>query len=188
MRTYFRWVDRQSIWASAVRRAQGRLWVLVSGAFLLGVLTVLLRGNGTVLRSETDFAEPATPTSAELFLPNRDLLRRLERKHDVIQALLAGRIDLLEAAAHFGALNRQPPDFDWDQFRRMTPGADDEERLCRSVINFACVELGNSAPTRVEEVRDYYNRVLQEYLDRGPLRLPPVTDFPGADSPGDSSY
>jgi hypothetical protein len=103
----------------------------------------------------------------------REIVLRIERKDSLAEELLDGRLPLLQAAAHFQALDREAPAFNWEQFRRTFPGGDDEERHCREVIAFARAAFRKDP----EEQRATVSRLeaeLQGHLDRGDLRLPAV--------------
>src|SRR4051812_28338699 len=53
----------------------------------------------------------------------QERLPRLYARQRVARAVIAGRMTLLEAAAHVRALDRMPPALDWDVFRRAHQGA-----------------------------------------------------------------
>jgi hypothetical protein len=64
-----------------------------------------------------------------------------EARQRVARQVLAGRLSLLLAASRYQDLNECHDDFSWDQFRVHFPGANDDERACRQVIQFAKIEL-----------------------------------------------
>src|SRR5262245_35127848 len=66
---------------------------------------------------------------------------RLDAKYHIIEEVIAGRMALLEAAAHFRALDHQPPAFDWDAFYSSYPGPSEEERHCQEVTKYAACQL-----------------------------------------------
>jgi hypothetical protein len=95
----------------------------------------------------------------------RGLQRRIAAKDRLAAQVIEGRLALLDAAARFRDLDRQPPPFKWDWFR--DKGRSDEERHCREVIRFVRVQgqAGAAVAARLEaELRDL--------LDGGDLRLP----------------
>jgi hypothetical protein len=84
-------------------------------------------------------------------------LQRLEGKQQVIADLIAGRLDLLEAAARFGRLEKG------------SPGED--EQLCRRVIGWVDLALSDR-PERAEALTERLERELAAHLGRhGCLRL-----------------
>jgi hypothetical protein len=111
---------------------------------------------------------------AELERKGRAVMRRLERKERLAQAVLEGRLTLLEAAALFRTLDEGPPGFNWEQFRRSHAGDSDEERHCREVIKCVCPYPPEEAPRCREEARRRLGADLAEHLDHGTLRLPEV--------------
>jgi hypothetical protein len=112
-------------------------------------------------------------------------LERIDAKFLLMEEVTAGRMSLLEAAAHFRALNLAAVGKNWDRYRKEFPGATDEERHCREVLRWVqsieafdpCLWLAVS--TRME-------RELQAALAAGPIRLPTPTSVsrPVADRPG----
>src|SRR5262249_3174787 len=65
----------------------------------------------------------------------KEALRRcIEGKNRAVQAVLAGRADLLGAAAAFRDWQRGVPGYDWEAFRQAYPADSEEESLCLSVI------------------------------------------------------
>jgi hypothetical protein len=88
---------------------------------------------------------------------HRQALQRVEGKQQVIADLIAGRLDLLEAAARFAHLQ---PGF-----------SDDGERLCRSVIGWAYLALSDR-PERAEALTERLEQELAAHLERhGVVRL-----------------
>jgi hypothetical protein len=150
------------------------------------VRAVLLIGSGVVLATVALLVREATRKPAtgtveeqlrlgdELDEKARGAVRRMYHKERVLQLHLAGRLSLLEAAAHFRALDQEAPPFNWKQFREAIDGASDDERHCREVIGFvrAALEIRHS-PTAREEVQRR-EAELRQHLGRGPLRLPEV--------------
>jgi hypothetical protein len=108
--------------------------------------------------------------------------RSLEGKVAVAQDLAAGRLSLPEAAARCRDLDRQNPGFNWEEFRRTTPGASDEERHCREAIRLlrTNLPLGHSA---TEELARRLAAALQADLERGTLRLPGAEGPDGSPTP-----
>src|SRR5437660_8258106 len=95
--------------ALIARLVGGRRLLLVVMGLLVGALALLLRD-----RWKEGAPAPGQGSDREEVRAEENsqaLVRRLLRKERVIQALLAGRLSLLEAAAHFHAMHREPPRF-----------------------------------------------------------------------------
>jgi WD40 repeat protein len=101
----------------------------------------------------------------------RAIRRRIEAKNRLAAEVIDGRLTLLEAAARFRDLDREPPPFDRDAFRCSYPGASDDELLCREVIFFVRVEQRRRPGTDAGIVARL-EAELNERLGRGNLRLP----------------
>src|SRR5262249_12037999 len=95
-------------------------------------------------------------------------------KHQIVQEVIAGQMTLLEAAAHFRALDRQPPAFDWEAFRFSYPGPSEEERHCQEVTTYVANQLVDD-PCLAETLRERLKGELAEHLRHGTLALPEVT-------------
>jgi hypothetical protein len=97
---------------------------------------------------------------------------RLCRQTDVAEAVIEGRLTLLEAAACFRDLRASEPPDQRKVARRAFPAQSEQEWLCRLVIRFVKVMLQDkpgvpaSLAARLEEE-------LRQHLRRGPLSLPP---------------
>jgi hypothetical protein len=102
------------------------------------------------------------------------VLVRVEAKVRIIEELLAGRMDLLRAAALFSALNHRPPEFDWEEFRLLHTGESDEERHCRQVIAWVHGQLGASDPCAALAACDRLEGQLDRHLRAGTLVFPVV--------------
>jgi hypothetical protein len=94
---------------------------------------------------------------------------RIAVKAEVIDALVAGRLTLAEAAARFRKLNASagaPP----TAVKGAFPGATEEERLCRQVISWTtCVGSYESAHQTRERLEAELGRLLAQ---DGGIRLP----------------
>jgi hypothetical protein len=108
----------------------------------------------------------------------RAIFRRLKCKYQVVQAVLARQVTLLEAAAYFRALNHQPPAFDWDTFRALRPGDSDDERHCHEVIHWVYLAVTETDPCEAEAVRANLSGELSDHLRRGPIRLRETSELP----------
>lgn len=112
--------------------------------------------------------------SNELDAQRERILRWQEQMGEVVRAVIASRITLLEAAARFRELDRQLPEFNWEMFRQAYPGSSDAERHCRHVIASAEAELCRR-PQEAAGVVARLEAELQEHLKRdGAICLPDV--------------
>jgi hypothetical protein len=118
-----------------------------------------------VLRTQQQRAEELDTQLAEA--------RRFRARQDEIaQEVAAGRMTLLEGAAHFRQLSRAKADFNWSAFRLAYPGISDEERHCRQVIAFVARVL-DADPLEVEQVIACLEAELEAHRDRdGLIHLP----------------
>jgi hypothetical protein len=100
------------------------------------------------------------------------ILRRIAAKEEVIEQLVAGRIDLYTAAARFRALNDLPPQA-WDNLRLAFPGETIAEQACRQVIGSVESRQRHHSPGEAEDWACRLEADLQEHLQRyGTVRLP----------------
>jgi hypothetical protein len=63
-------------------------------------------------------------------------LARLAAKQEAVEAVIAGRLTVAEAAARFRSLDEAWPKFKRDEFRRSQPGATDDERYRNAVVEY----------------------------------------------------
>jgi hypothetical protein len=132
----------------------------------------LLERSRRELRARAAAAAGKFARDRELVERVRLMEVRVERKRQLVDQLLAGRLTLLEAAAGFRDLNRGPPALNWSAFRHTVPGGSDEERHCNQVIQFAACEMERVDPKRADEVHAALTEQLHEHLRRGTLVLP----------------
>jgi hypothetical protein len=97
---------------------------------------------------------------------NRDqVFRRMQDRVRVVKALIARRLKLFEAAAHFRALDASLPNQSvyrhW--LRSHHQGNSDEERLCRRVIECVRVEL-EDRPKLATEIVERLDAELRRHL------------------------
>jgi hypothetical protein len=104
----------------------------------------------------------------------RDLIARSRRKERVASLVLAGRLTLLEAAAHFRALNHMDPPIAWDAFRRL-PGESDDERHCYQVIIYVEAAIGTDDTESRKAIGGTLRTELRQHVGRGTLWLPEVS-------------
>lgn len=89
----------------------------------------------------------------------------------VVLLVSQGRMSLLEAAARWADLNRRPW-YDMRLFQEAHPGASDEEKYCRGMIEMVANLLAEQDPCQAEAVRAQLEHELDDHLRRGPLTLP----------------
>jgi hypothetical protein len=118
-----------------------------------------------------DDADPEAARGRKLVEAWQGVKRRIAEKERLAREVAEGRLGLLEAAARFRDLDRQPPEFHWEAFRRTVPGASDEERHCREVIGFVRGLLLDQ-PGADAAVPYRLEAELRARLDRGDLSLP----------------
>jgi hypothetical protein len=119
-------------------------------------------------------ADPAaqdTDAPEDLGQHLRDVTRRVLEKERLAADLFEGRLSLTAAAARYRDLEEQPPAFNWEAFRRLYPGASDDERHCREVIGYVRADLPYR-PGADPALADRLEAVLEDLLGRGDLRLP----------------
>jgi hypothetical protein len=90
---------------------------------------------------------------------------RLGNRERIADAVIAGRIGLLEAAARFGELNATalPSPID---LRDRFAGDSDEERCCRQVIAWVTTRLEHKSTAEAEMVASRLQEEMREYLLR----------------------
>jgi hypothetical protein len=107
----------------------------------------------------------------------RETDRALRGRAEVMDALIEGRCSLPEAATAFWEWNRSMSSFQWDNFRRVYPGATEGERCCRHVIQYIANRLEDQ-PDGGRAVVRRLEAELEECLRRGPVLLPGVEECP----------
>jgi hypothetical protein len=161
---------------------EGRL-VCGAGAMVIpaGLLLCVLswRPDLCDLPTIRDRLCPDQPGQGSLEQQVQEFDRRYAAKQAVEAELAAGRLSLLEAAAHFRALDHTGPPFNWEMFHQSWPGQTDDESHCREVIE----RLKNLPPSGCYQREELVGRLedeLRENLTRGTLRLPDIV-LTGAD-------
>jgi hypothetical protein len=96
----------------------------------------------------------------DLVSRDRAFMENIEGKKRVIDRVLAERLSLQEAAAQFHALNLLCPEYDWERFRKIFPGRDDEERHCRQVLYSVRLEV-RSRPSAYELLARLESQLLE---------------------------
>jgi hypothetical protein len=164
---------------SLIKRVPGaKLLLCVGVAGLVGALALVAPAWWEDIRpcERENTAERVRNASLEQKL--QAILCRNKRKHRLAEAVLAGRVTLLDGAAYFRALDHQPPEFNWSHFRDRWPGDSDDERHCHEVIHWVYLALLNSDRCQAEAVRARLSTELSDHLRRGPLRLRGVSELP----------
>jgi hypothetical protein len=118
------------------------------------------------------------PRAQQLQEKEQILFRCTEAKAAVAWDLAGGGLTLFEAASKTHEIDLQNPYFNWEEFRRGTPGSCDGERSCREVIACLCATLPQGPENKSLVAR--YEAELQEHLDRGTL---PQSERDAAESP-----
>jgi hypothetical protein len=97
--------------------------------------------------------------------------RRLLARERIVKEVIAGRLSLLEAAAHFRDLDQTADEIVRVVLRRRYPHCEtDDERYCRYVIDYVEAEVDNDPG-----VLELVERLLEEldaHQSKGRLRLP----------------
>jgi hypothetical protein len=120
------------------------------------VLAAALSGAGLAWSGWTRLMKPAPkPTARALVMaPTEEseiLSQRLRAKNRIVERLLAGELNLLEAAAWFRHLEDNPLWLRVD-FRSANPGRSDGEKACRQVIRWVSKRLAGQMPTSQAEL------------------------------------
>jgi hypothetical protein len=90
--------------------------------------------------------ESSNQEMADLSRRQKSLLSRLNTRQEVLRALRAGGLSLVEAASRFGEVNHEEPET-MSYVREMYPGHSDEERVCRQVMAWARADMGGDPGT-----------------------------------------
>jgi hypothetical protein len=101
----------------------------------------------------------------------RQVLARFEFRREALDNLLAGRLTLREAAARFGAVNRELPEGARLALRDHFAGATDEERCYRQVMAAAEYRFLDH-PATAKVVRARMLREYQALREAGPFAHP----------------
>ncbi len=116
----------RSTWVGSALLALGGLGYLCLAPQTVSVLT------GGAAREAT---EPDTVRrQSELEQRWEEVTARTEARQRLVREVIAGRLALAEAAARFQELDLASGNFNWDRFRAAMPGASDEEKQRRAVI------------------------------------------------------
>jgi hypothetical protein len=102
----------------------------------------------------------------------QESLRLVEQQRQVAREVLAGRLNLLQAAAVVGALEKDLPPRLQMLAEQSRPGVPAEERLCRGVIGAVVGELQHNQPRRARAWEQHLRAELRRHLRRGSRELP----------------
>ena len=163
--------------------------VFLAGMLILAGLTVVvlrpdwLRPLGIEVATFTGAPDRAKK-SYVLFGPSREFevcRLRCAAKAQVVFRIVAGDLDLYEAAAQFRYLNHEPPNCRQLGYLRL-PGKTDEEKLCREVILWVKAEYRQLATASEVElfVADLEAKLASRLRQCDRIELAPmeVTDGP----------
>ena len=106
---------------------------------------------------------------------------RIRAKRAIALEVLAGRLTLRQAAAHFRELDAGRPERKLAHWRASCPGNTDEERYCWTVLRYVGQEVWHD-PARAREARRRLEAELPPHLRRLLLDAPV---FPEAADRGD---
>jgi hypothetical protein len=154
-----------------------RAGLLAAVAACCLTLTVSRRGDFWAAPWPDGGADPSGGQEPEACV--RDILRRAAAKQRLAVEVIEGRLSLVEAATRFRDLDEQPPPFHWQAFRDAFPGASDDERHCRQVLNYVWGEL-QDRPDADPALLGRLEAELQDLLARGNFRLPRPDPPPAA--------
>ena len=99
---------------------------------------------------------------------------RIRAKRAIALEVLAGRLTLRQAAAHFRELDAGRPERKLAHWRASCPGNTDEERYCWTVLRFVVPEVRHD-PVRAGAARRRLEAELPGHLRR---LLPDAPEFP----------
>lgn len=100
----------------------------------------------------------------------QNLLAWRSGKKEVVEDLLAHRMNLREAASRFHELNdtHGTPSW-WNDFRHRYAGESDNERHCQEVIALTHQLLENQSPAEAQSVTHRLQAEMQEQIEQGSL-------------------
>jgi hypothetical protein len=108
----------------------------------------------------------ATEEARDLEDDRLDTFRRLEVKEGLIQKLIAGRATLAETTTHFLTLDENRPEI-MAVIRNLRPGATDEEKMARNVIQYTLPPLDGQPFFRRTAVVVRLEAELREFVASG---------------------
>jgi|GEM_PF-3368918 len=152
----------------------------VAALFIAGAAGLLYFGADTGSRRGSHSNPPCiaqcdldekSPTDEELERRRQIYLQRYGVKEHAVQDLLAGRLELLQAAAQFRDVEKSLP-VTWAP-RIAATGPAEEERLCRVVISMARGWMLENVPAQAAAATARLEAELEQHRDPdGVVRLP----------------
>jgi hypothetical protein len=97
-------------------------------------------------------------------------LARSRRIDEVAGDVADSRLSLLDGAARLRDIHRAAPAFAWERFRERYPGASDDERFCRLLIDRVAARSGQDRD-RMRSVVARLEAEVEKRLGQGALRL-----------------
>lgn len=105
----------------------------------------------------------------------RELVQRSTARGALADRVIAGQLNLLEAAAGFRDLDVSSPSFDLENFRQHISGNSDEEKYCRLVITVVEGQLKAPYDAFAAEVVTKLERELDRHIRASTLQFPPTS-------------
>jgi hypothetical protein len=100
----------------------------------------------------------------EMLMAQLEIIRdRAEAKRQVVLEVLARRLTLLQAAAHFRRLNAEPPDLPGSA-PEILPGRTENERYCRLILDRVRDASKDMAPSQAVELLHQLEDELETHL------------------------
>jgi hypothetical protein len=113
----------------------------------------------------------------------QELVKRMEARGALADALIAERINLLHAAEGFRDLDSRSPNFDLESFRKHMPGTTDEEKYCLLVIEVVQGQFKVPLDDFATEVVSKLETELDRLMSTNSLRFSAVsTQMPSLES------
>lgn len=137
--------------------------------------TCVLCPEWTVARWREDWEEIARLQRVRKELDDQSaaVLRRIDAQQAVLDELIAGRLTLVEVAAHYRSLDQELPADRRAVTRRYFPGASEGECYCRRVIECVRIDFASRGLGPADAAIERLECELQETLDReGTVTLP----------------
>jgi hypothetical protein len=107
----------------------------------------------------------------QLDAKDRAAMGRIEAKERILDEVMAGRVQLLAAAAQFRKLGANSSYY-WPALRRHYEGSSDEERVCRNMIDYLRKSRGVADGDPADQMRAVLEAELRRHLEEGTLHLP----------------
>jgi len=168
-----------------------RAAILLQSALIVGLLAslwLLGAGDSSILNRPDPYHAPQlesriyqTGSYNVLLLRaeqwQRELIQRVEARGALADVLLAGRLNLIEAAEGFRELDARSPIFDLENFQKHTPGRTDEEKYCRLVIMVVEGQLNSTDGWALEAVSKL-EKELDQHIRQGTLHFSTSSNEP----------